>query len=222
MYGTIEQRKAELVRKANAGGVFISDYVADPIDKLTVATGTAPNQVITLAPLPTGWRDLGWLSEEGIGHGREIASSDIGAFGSPQPVRSDVTTDSTTLTCTAIETNLTTIRLETGANTAALAPDAATGEVSIAKPARPSARYYRVLSLAVDTDEAGREIYIARFLPRAKITSFGDKGFASGDTPIQTGFTFQAFEDSELGYSDKYIFAGPGWKALLTQMGFSA
>lgn len=219
-YSTIEDRKAELVRKALEGSTFVAPLSAPAITTLTTATGTSPNEIIDLTPLPPGYQDFGWLSEEGIGFGREIATSDIPAFGSAQPVRSDVTTDSTTMTCTALETRLSVLQVETGADVAALTPDLASGEVSLAKPARPASKYWRVFSVAVDTDDEGREIYIARFLPRAKVTSFGDKSWTSGDTAIQTGFTFQAFEDSALGYSDKLFFGGPGWKALLTSMGF--
>jgi len=221
-YQQLQDRKNELIRKALEGSVFIADSSVTAIDVLTIATGTGATAVVDLKPLPVGYDDLGWLSEEGIGFGREIATSDISAFGSTQPVRSDVTTDTTTMTCTALETRASVLRVETGADIAALTPNADTGEVSLAKPARPASRYYRVLALAVDVDDDGNEIYIARFLPRAKVTSFGDKSFTSGDTPVQAGFTFQAYEDSELGYSDKLFWGGPGWKNLLEKMGLEA
>lgn len=212
-YSTIEDRKAELVRKALEGSVFIAETTADEIATLTSGASS------DLAALPTGYADLGWLSEDGIGFGRTTTQSDIGAFGASQPVRSDITSDVTTLTCNALETRLSVIKLKTGAADSALEADATTGEVSLEKPERPPSKYWRVLAIAVDTNDAGQEIYIARFLPRAKVTSFGDETWQSGDTAIQTGVTFTAFPDSELGYSDKLMWGGPGWKALLSSMG---
>lgn len=212
-FSTIEDHKAELVRKALQGSVLIAEVTADAIAALT--TGAESD----LTALPEGYTGFGWLSEEGIGFGRTTTQSDINAFGSSQPVRSDVTSDVTTMTCNSLETRLATIKVKTGADDAALEADATTGEVSVEKPARPPSKYWRVLAIAVDTDDQGREIYIARFLPRAKVTSFGDESWQSGDTAIQTGVTFTAFEDSTLGYSDKLMWGGPGWKALLTSMG---
>lgn len=213
-FSTIEDRKAELVRKALEGSVFVAPMSAPTVTTLT--TGAASD----LTPLPAGYGDLGWLSEDGIGFGRDVTTSDIPAFGSQQPVRSDITADTTTLTCTALEIRATVLQVETGASLATLAPNVSTGEVSLAKPSRPLSPYWRVLAIAVDTDDEGREIYIARHLPRAKVTSFGDKSWTSGDQAIQTGLTFTAYVDSTLGYSDKMFFGGPGWKALNDAMGF--
>jgi hypothetical protein len=77
----------------------------------------------------------------------------------------------------------------------------------------------RVFSVAVD-DADGGEIYIGRELPRAKVTSYAEQAFSSGDDPITWGVTFTGYKDSELGYAEAYHFGGPGWLALLDKMGF--
>ena len=176
---------------------------------------------ISLVTLPSGWDDLGWLSTDGAQFSRDVSTSDVTSWGSVTPTRSDVTSDTSTLAVTAQETKLLTIGLATGADLAAVTPDAQTGEVRVEKPSRPASKHYRALSLAVDLGDAG-EIYIARFLPRAKVTNYAEQNFGGGDDPISWGVTLTGEEDSDLGFSESWLFGGPGWNALLADMGFSA
>jgi hypothetical protein len=173
---------------------------------------------VNLKPLPAGWDDLGWLSTDGAQYSRDVASSDVSSWGSVTPTRSDITSDTSTLAVTAQETKLLTIGLATGADLAAVTADAQTGEVSIEKPSRPAGRHYRALSVAVDLGDAG-EIYVARFFPRAKVTNYQEQSFGGGDDPISWGVTLTGEEDSALGYSERWLFGGAGWFALLDDMG---
>lgn len=173
---------------------------------------------VDLAPLPVGYDDLGWLTNDGAAFSRDVSASEVTSWGSVSPTRTDITSDTTTMTVTAQETKLLTIGLATGADLSAIVADAETGEVSIAKPGRPKSKHYRVLSLAVDQGDGG-EIYVARFLPRAKVSNYAEQSFGGGDDPITWGVTFTGEEDSDLGYSERWIFGGPGWSALLTDMG---
>jgi hypothetical protein len=175
---------------------------------------------VNLKPLPAGWDDLGWLSNDGAGFSRDVATSDVTSWGSVTPTRSDVTSDTSTLAVTAQETKLLTIGLATGADLAAITATAQTGEVSIEKPSRPSSKSYRALSLAVDVGDGG-EIYLGRFLPRAKVTNYAEQNHGGGDDPISWGVTLTGEEDSNLGYSERWLFGGPGWLALLDDMGIS-
>lgn len=174
---------------------------------------------VNLRPLPAGWDDLGWLSTDGAAFSRDVATSDVTSWGSVTPTRSDVTSDTSTLAVTAQETKLLTIGLATGADLAAVTPDANTGEVRIEKPTRPASKHYRALSVAVDLGDAG-EIYVARFFPRAKVTNYAEQSFGAGDDPIAWGVTLTGEEDSDLGFSESWLFGGPGWNALLADMGF--
>jgi len=176
---------------------------------------------VSLAALPASWDDLGWLTSDGAAFSREVAQSEVTSWGSVTPTRTDVTSDTSTLTVTCQETKLLTIGLATGADLSAVTPDATTGEVSIEKPSKAASKHYRALSLAVDLGDAG-EIYIARFLPRAKVTNYAEQSFGGGDDPITWGVTLTGEEDSDLGYSERWIFGGPGWSALLDDMGFAA
>lgn len=219
-YADLRNKQGELIRKANDGSVFLANIDADPIANLTTYVA-GPPPTISLAPLPTDWDDLGWLTGDGAAFAREVASSDVTSWGSVTPTRTDITSDTTTLTVTCQETKLLTIGLATGADLAAITPAAQTGEVSIAKPSRPKSKHYRVLSLAVDESDEG-EIFIARFLPRAKVSNFAEQAFGAGDAPIAWGVTLTGEEDSELGYSERWLFGGQGWNGLLTKMGFAA
>lgn len=219
---TLKQKQTELIRKALDGSVFLNPDLsaASEIEALTADSVSDPGTP-ELQALPEGYEDLGWLTGDGAQFSRDVSTSEVTSWGSVSPTRTDITADTTTMSVTAQETKLLTIGLATGIDLSALTPDATTGEFSVAKPSRPKSKHYRVLSLAVDNGDGG-EIYIARFLPRAKVTGFSEQSFGSGDDPITWGVTFTGEEDSDLGYSERWIFAGPGWQALLTDMGFSA
>jgi len=221
-YEALKNKQQELIRKALDGSVFINpDLAAESvIAELTQSTGVAPDNVIDLAPLPAGYDDLGWLTNDGAAFSRDVSTSEVSSWGSVSPTRTDVTSDTTTMSVTAQETKLLTIGLATGADLAAVLADLETGEVSIAKPVRPKSKSYRVLSLAVDQGDAG-EIYIARFLPRAKVSGYAEQSFGGGDEAIPWGVTFTGEEDSDLGYSERWIFGGAGWNALIDDMGFT-
>lgn len=219
-YEALKNKQAELIRKALDGSVFVNpDLGTDTaIDKLTTYTA-GPPVVIDLAPLPDGFDDLGWLNTEGAQFSRDVSTAEVSSWGSVSPTRTDVVSDTTTMSVTAQETKMLTIGMATGADLTNLKADFRTGEVSIAKPSRPKSRHYRVLSLAVDQGDAG-EIYIGRFLPRAKVTGYGEQVFG-GEDPIGWGVTLTGEVDSALGYSERWIFGGPGWLALLPAMGFT-
>jgi hypothetical protein len=217
-YDALKNKQNELIRKALDGSVFLADISADAIDDLTTYTA-GPPVVIDLTPLPTDWDDLGFLTNDGAQFARDVSQSEVTSWGSVTPTRTDVITDTSTLTVVAQETKLLTIGLATGADLSGITPDTNSGEVSIAKPSRPKSKHYRVLSLAVDEGDGG-EIYIARFLPRAKVSSYAEQSFGGGDDPITWGVTFTGETDSDLGYSERWIFGGAGWKSLLTDMGF--
>jgi hypothetical protein len=210
-------------------GQYANENVAEMTATHALTGGTSPAIAVTtttagvavdLAALPSGYEDLGWTSTDGVTYGRETEVSDVNSFGSVEPTRSDVTRDTITMSVVAQETKLLTLGLYTGAETAAMFADATTGELQIAKPARPGFRYYRVLGLFVDDGDYG-EVYIGRYMPRARITEFTEQQFTDGDDPISYGLTFTGFEDSTLGFSHQWLFGGPGWHALLAEMGIS-
>lgn len=219
-FADLRDKKNELIRKATDGSLFIAEGTATLITSLTTYTA-GPPVVIAPTPLPTGYEDVGWVTSDGFGTSRDVTNSEITSFGSVSPTRTDVVSDTTTLTGTMQETKLLTLGLATGADLAAITADADSGEVVIKKPTRPRAKNYRGLLLVVDENESG-EIYIARFFPRLKVTNFAEQNFTSGDEAITWGVTWTAEEDSTYGASESWLFGGPGWKAILDDMGITS
>ena len=224
-YEALKNKQTELIRKALDGSVFISTDLTElsAIATLTewVAEVAGPPVVpahVSLKELHESYEDLGWLDTAGAQFSRDVSNSEVTSWGSVSPTRTDVTSDTTTLSVTAQETKLLTIGMATGADITEIKAAFQTGEVSIAKPSRPKPKTYRALSLAVDQGDGG-EIYLGRFLPRAKVTGYSEQAFGGGDEPVSWGVTMTGEEDSDLGYSERWFFGGPGWLALLEEMG---
>lgn len=213
-FDSLTQKKQQLIRKTIDLSFFSAPYSAaglttltDPADKL-------------LKPLPSGWSDTGDLTTDGIQHSRDVNISEVRSAGRVDPSRSDITSDQTSIQISCQETSLVTIGLYTGQDMDGITPDPATGEVSIAKPSRPKTRHYRGLSIGVDDTDAG-EIYIARYFPKVKVTNYDDQNYASDeDEALLWPVTLTAYNDPAAGYSERWIFGGPGWFALLADMGF--
>jgi len=212
--GTYEFENVALMTANSAG------LTGGTTPTVTVTAPTSGSSV-DLVTLPAGYEDLGWISADGVTYGRTTEVSDVRSFGSVEPTRSDVTSDTITMAVEALETKLLTLGLYSGADTSELQATAGTGEFSISKPNVPGFRYYRVLGLYVDRDDDGRELYIARYMPRARITEWGEQQFNDGDDPITYPMTFTGYEDSVSGYSHRWIFGGSGWRALLSAMSIS-
>lgn len=213
-YSALDDKKQQLIRKAKDGSVFVGAITTTLITALT--TGSSAD----LATLPTGMKDLGYTTTDGVTYGRTTDLSEVRSFGSVEPTRTDVTSDTITMNCAAQETKLETIGLYTGADYTTIQAAATTGEVQIAKPDRPSFRYYRTLGLFVDDGDAG-EIYFARYMPRSRVTEIGEQQYNDGDEAVTYPLTFTGYKDSTAGYSHKWFWGGPGWKALLTDMGIT-
>ena len=210
---TLSKKKNELIRKALDAHVAIGAIGATIPATITNVGGTD-------LVWPTGFESLGNHTEDGLTFGREVENSDITSHGQVDPSRSDIRRITSTLAVTAQETNLQTLQAHLGLDLSAVEPPAS-GEVVIAEPSRPKSIYYRVLAVSVD-DADGGEIYIARLFPRAKVTEAGEQTWSDGDEAMVRPLTFQAYQDSAAGYSVRHYFAGPGWTALLEDMGFPA
>ncbi|MER5608339.1 hypothetical protein AB0F93_00085 [Micromonospora tulbaghiae] len=212
-YAALARKKNELIRRAKAGSVFVATMDVEVPENLTSGVDAG---LITLNPAE--WRDLGWLSTEGVNYERTTESVDTNSFGSSEATRSDVTRDEISLSCTAQETHALTMGITTGADIAAIKANAVTGEVQIAKPARPKLRFYRTLGLFLDHDDDGEEIYFGRLMPRAQVNDFGSQGYNEDETGISYPMVWRGKEDSSLGFSHKWFWGGPGWRNLLEAM----
>jgi len=213
-FAEIQTLKTTLIRKAKSGSGYLAPITAPVVDETFVGVGGV------LAELPAGYFDLGWLSNDGMSFARDQSTSDVTSFGSVTPTRSDVTSDTETVTVVAQETKMDTIGLYTGAETVALKPGA-NGAVFIKKPVTPTTRHYRGFFISKDDGDFG-DIYIARVMPRVKVTSFSGQAYGGGDDPISWGVTLMGYNDPDEGFATGYLFGGPGWNGLLEDMGFDA
>ena len=212
----LQTHDLSLIMKTLEVGVFVAPYTAAAITSLTDPTTKL------LMPLPEGYGDLGWLSDDGSQFSSDINTSDITGAGSTAPLRSDITGDTTTLQVACLETNMQSIGIYTGQDMSTVVPDVTSGEVKISKPTRPVSKYYRVLAIGVDLIDGAGEYYLARYLPRAKVTDKDDQAHqSSDDSPVTWGVTLTAFEDPALGTAEDWYFGGPGWFAKLAAMGFA-
>ena len=217
----LQNTQDTLIRKALSGSFFNADFSQPAITEITHTSG--PN-IGTLKALPAGtgagkWDDVGLLTDAGMSFSRDTSSEDVTSFGRITPTRTDIISDITSITIVAQETKAKTLALASGVAPSALVLLAG-GELKIAKPARPTSRQYRGLAVAVDDVDAG-EIYMARSMPNMKPSAFGAVSFAKGADPIQYEITFVGHEDPALGYTEAWHFGGPGWAALLDDMGFA-
>lgn len=213
-YSGVAVRHSELIRKALQGSVFVAPSTATSI---TALTGTDS----LIAALPAGFTDLGYATKDGTSFDRAVDASETTSWGATDPTRRDITSDVVTIHVVCQETKASVLGLYMGLDATAIVPVAASGETAIAKPLRPLNRFYRLLTLGVDSNTSG-EIYIARYNPYVSVTSLGTQTYQDGEE-IKYDITFTAYPDSTLGYSEKMFYGGLGWKALITagNMGFA-
>jgi hypothetical protein len=215
-YDALKNKQSELIRKALEGSIFIAPDTADIPTTLTDGASSA------LVELPAGYVDVGWVDKgDGATWSRSVDTSDVESWGSVEPTRRDITSQTDGLQFTAQETKRQTLELYEGLDLSAVTPDATTGEVTFDRPPRPSTRYFRVFGLFVD-GVGSNAIYVAKVLPRANVTDTGDQTWSDGDDPVGYEVTLTANYDADAGTSMRFFFGGPGWKSLLTDMGFSA
>lgn len=210
----ISFRKDELIRKGLSGGVFIAPYGSAAISLTNLfdpTTGALQN------PLPSGYRDLGFLSSAGAVFARSVKTTDIASWQSDSPTRTDITSDTTTLTIEPQETNQGTISLYLALSTPPT--PGSNGAFSVTRPAVEIPNYWRVLALAVDNNAYGEIVY-ARFLPRALVTAYASQAMANASDPIEYGVTITGYLDSVLGSPEIYFWGGEGLPSLQVDMGF--
>lgn len=213
VFADIKVEDNRLIRKALDATAVVASYTAAAIASPFTGTTSA------LAALPTGYSDLGWLSDDGISLGREIELSEINSLGSVEPTRIDTRRVSKTLTCMAQETKKLTRALYYGMNLGATITPNAGGVVEFNEPDQPVPNYVRLVAYLKDENENG-EIYIVRSYPRARVTPNGEQTWSDGDAALMYPLLFTATKDPVLGYSVKEWQGGPGSTGLNTAMGY--
>lgn len=168
--------------------------------------------------VPPGYAPVGMTTKsDGLSWSRDMSTSDVESHGYTEPVRRDITSDTSGLNFTMQESRMAAMGLYHGIDLSATSTDA-DGNVFFDKASRPAQPYYRVL--AIGKDGAGPDaIYNARWLPRAQVTEMGEQTW-SEDNELAYPVTFSAYLDANFGTSMRELWGGPGLDHAA--MGFEA
>ena len=202
-------------RKARTGAVLGAPMSATPPTAMT--TGATP----ALVTKPTGYFGFGLTTDDGAVVSRSVDTTDITAWQSQGPIRTDVTSDTESIAVTFHESNAYVISTYYGVDITTLVPNATTGEVSWAKPDLPAQAYMRFLVLSRDIADSS-EILIMESFPRVTVSDWDDLSYSKSDEGIVFGMTFTALLDSTVGYTKKTFYGGVGFKAASAALGFPA
>ncbi len=196
----------ELVFKALYGAVFVADYDVDlPEELFDETTGE-------LLPLPEGWYPAGYFSEDGITHGREQETSEVLSAQDVEPIREDVTSDSTTAQFVMRETSPVSIALYEGMRFTDF--DAVGEPLRWTKPNNPVRLDRRFLFIAEDKSKTtGEAKYFVRLFPRGTVSEVGE-AVANREDALNWDVTVRAQRDAEAGTSVLSWVDGPGWREL--------
>ena len=195
----------ELVFKALYGAVFVADYDVDIPEDLFDTDGA-------LLALPADWRPVGYFSEDGITHWRDQETSEVMSAQDVEPIREDVTSDSTTAQFVMRQTDPTSIALYEGMRFDDL------GEVgdplSWRKPNNPVRLDRRFLFIAEDKSKAtGDSKYIVKLFPRGTVSEIAEQ-VANREEAMNWDVTVKAQRDAVEGPSVLNWVDGPGWREL--------
>lgn len=162
---------AENVRVAVTGAVMVGPTSAP-----------APTDADTP---PTGFDDLGYISEDGITETRERSTDQLRAWQNADVLREVVTEASISYTFRMVETKAETIALYYGSDV-----DPLTGSVAIV-PARTGGRKSFIIDVIDGTE------FIRIYIPSGEVTEVGDQVYASGEA-IGYEVTITAYPDSRI------------------------
>lgn len=201
--------RAELVRKMLFGSLLLKDY--DPAASLTTFTPFEATTGELRSLTADGFRDAGYLSDDGVTFSPDIDGEDTGAWQSRDPLRRDVTKDSETAQFTAIETRPETLALYRSLRLAQVGAFDGKG-LTMTKPKVPVMIPRSILAIGVD-GEGPSAIYGAVLYPRASVTDRGDHQWSASEI---AGYelTITPYHDSVAGFAIRWWYDGPGWRAL--------
>lgn len=158
------------VRVAVTGAVYVGETDAAAPTGATTAVGV-------------GFKDLGYLSEDGVTESRERSTNEIRAWQKASLVREVVTESSMAYSFTLIETNAETVGLYYGTTV-----DAATGAVSI-DPSQTGGRK----SYVIDIEDGDSDVRI--YLKDAEVSEVGEQVYQNGEA-VGYEVTLRAYPDS--------------------------
>lgn len=155
-------------------------------------TATAPTDADS--PLDPEFRDVGYLSDDGVVEARDRSTNNIVAWQNSDVVRTTITESEMSVQFTMIESNPNSVELFYGQPV-----DDTDGSVEIV-PSRTGGRR------AVVVDYIDGDKFVRLYLPTAEVTEVGESNLTSGDA-VGYDVTIVAYPDGTLGYSGKKWFS---------------
>ncbi|MYW99955.1 MULTISPECIES: phage tail protein [unclassified Streptomyces] len=198
----------EYIRKQLVQAVFAAD--------ITAAAIAAPfdEEDGSLLAVPDGYLPVGYTTDDGITFPSDLSISDVTSSQAVEPTRSDIESDILSASFAPQETNNATIALYEGLPLAGAGALPAIGTAwQWDRASSPRNPFRRLLFIGLDYGDDGGEIYVVKFMPRARLTNREDEQWARS-TETQRPVTFNAYRDSALGTSCRNWVDGPGWRAL--------
>lgn len=217
-FSDVQTNQDQLWRKALGTIVAWAPY------STTLLTTLLDSTTGDLKALPTGWKQLGRPTEDGITWPRETEVSELYGLGSTDPGRSDIRRVTKRVSMTLMETNKTVVELAQGVDlsgvTHTLTP-ASTGKPQVTwdEPELPTYPYGRLVVIARDVTSA--ELYIGREMPRVKVTELGEETWSDGDAAMVTPLTFTCYYDDVAGTPMRHFRGGPGFADIMTDEGWA-
>jgi hypothetical protein len=171
-------------------------------ENVNVAVTGAVSYATTAAPAPTtadgvldaAFRDVGYISEDGVVETRDRSTGNVVAWQGSKVVRSVVTESSISVQFTMIETNRNSVELYYGSPV-----NGADGSVEI-DPGETGGRRAMVVDY-IDGDK-----FVRLYLPQAEMMEPGESNLTSGDA-VGLDVTIIGYPDDTLGYSAKKWFS---------------
>ena len=217
IFDDVEAHNDALVRKALSTIVAVGPASADPITSILDAADGL------LAPLPTGYLQLGRLTEDGSSFARETELSEIFGHGSSDPTRSDIRRSTKRATITCLEVRKRVLELSQGVESLGETGSLVGGSAQVTwdEPKTPTYPYLRAIFIAKDIT-AGGEIYVARHALKCKVTEAGEEMWSDQDQAMVTPLTFTFYKDNDAGTPLRHFRGGPGYAEIVTDEGFDA
>ncbi|MDD2325907.1 MAG: hypothetical protein PHW63_07915 [Alphaproteobacteria bacterium] len=210
----LREAKGSLIRKALGGFIVVAPMDVAVPDKFVDVGGG----LIDLKAL--GYQKLGWLTKgDGINFSRDVEQQETESFGALEPTRIDFTKDVTSAAFRCQETNKQVLEMYYNLDLSGVTADA-NNEFSFENEAQPATIYRRMIYIAKDGNGEDAK-YIIKTMPKAIVSEVQEQAWSS-ESELSYGLTVKATSDDELGFSVRHSFGGPGFGALLADMGFAA
>lgn len=209
---TLSDLRNELIRKTLRGFICVAPMSVPAISAITQGANADLNLFV-------GHERLGNVSKRsGLSFQRQIESTDVESWGQADATRTDKTKDVNNVTFECQETRRSVLEVYYDLDLREVGVDPTTGETQFAQPTSLRTIYRRIFFLGAD-GYGEDEIYVGKSMPRWTVTNVADQTWGE-ENPLVYGITGSAKVDSNLGYSVKHFFGGPGWKNLLKDAGF--